>query len=51
VKRIVPVLGDMRVQEITVRDVRRLLRETTTLAERTRYGMLATLQQVMKTAV
>jgi integrase len=51
VARIASVLGDMRVQEITVRDVRRLLRKTTMLAERTRSGMLATLRQVMKMAV
>jgi integrase len=50
VARIASVLGDMRVQEITVRDVRRLLRKTTMLAERTRSGMLATLRQVMKMA-
>jgi integrase len=51
VARIVAVLGDMRVQEITVRDVRRLLAKTAMLAERTRYGMLATFAQVMKMAV
>ena len=45
------MLGVMRVQDVTVRDVRRLLRETAMLAERTRYGMLATFQQVMKMAV
>jgi Mg/Co/Ni transporter MgtE len=51
VGRIVRVLGVMRVQDVTVRDVRRLLRETAMLAERTRYGMLVTFQQVMKMAV
>ena len=51
VARIVAVLGDMRLQEITVRDVRRLLSKTAMLAERTRYGMLATFRQVMKMAV
>jgi integrase len=51
VKRIVTVLGAMRVQELTVRDVRRLLREHSALAERTRYGLLATLRAVMKMAV
>lgn len=51
VKRITRVLGPMRLQDITVRDVRRLLREHAVLAERTRYGMLATFQQVMKMAV
>src|SRR5262249_40125083 len=49
--RIVRVLGAMGVQEGAVGAVRRLLRETATLAERTRYGMLATFQQVMKMAV
>src|SRR4051794_39730970 len=37
VGRIVRVLGAMRVQDVTVGDVRRLLRETAALAERTRY--------------
>jgi integrase len=51
VKRITSVLGSMRLQDVTVRDVRRLLRDSSMLAERTRYGMLATLRQVMKMAV
>jgi integrase len=51
VKRITRVLGELRVQDLSVADVRRLLRETATLAERTRYGMLATFQQLMKMAV
>ena len=51
VKRIAAVVGDMRVQAITVTDVRGLLRETSLLAERTRYGLLATFRQVMKMAV
>src|SRR5262245_9863904 len=51
VKRITRALGETRVQDLTVRDVRRVLREHTQLAERTRYGMLATFQQVMKMAV
>lgn len=49
-KRIKPVLGHLRVQAITVSDVRRLLRETSTLAEWSRYGMLRTLRQVLKMA-
>lgn len=51
VKRITAVLGGTRLQDIAVRDVRRLLSKTATLAERTRYGMLATFRQVMKMAV
>jgi integrase len=51
VARIVAVLGDLRVQEISVRDVRRLLDQTVMLADRTRFGMLATFRQVMKMAV
>lgn len=51
VKRITSVLGLMRLQDVTVRDVRRLLWDTSMLAERTRYGMLATFGQVMKMAV
>jgi integrase len=51
VARIVRVLGAGRVQELTVGDVRRLLRAHAALAERTRYGLLATFQQVMKMAV
>jgi integrase len=49
-KRIKPVLGDLRVQAITVTDVRRLLDTTSTLAEWTRYGMLRVLRQVLKMA-
>ena len=45
-----PVLGDLRVQAITVTDVRRLLAETATLAEWTRVGMLRTLRAVLKMA-
>jgi integrase len=48
VQRIVAVLGLMRLQDVTVRDVRRLLAETALLAEWTRYGMVRTLRQVMK---
>lgn len=48
--RIRPVLGGLRVQAITVSDVRRLLRETELLAEWTRVGMLRTLRQVLKMA-
>jgi integrase len=51
VGRIVRVLGPMRVQDVTVRDVRRLLAETAALAGCTRYGMLRTFRQVMKMAV
>jgi integrase len=51
VGRITRVLGELRVQDVTVRDVRRLLREYAALAERTRYGVLATLQAVMKMGV
>jgi integrase len=51
VKRITAVLGAMRVQDVEVRDVRRLLAETAMLAERTRYGMLATFRQVIKMAI
>ena len=51
VARIVPCLGDMRVQEISVRDVRRLLTKTALLAERTRYGLLTSFRQVMRMAV
>jgi integrase len=51
VARIVSVLGNLPVQEITVRDVRRLLTKTAMLAERTRAGMLATFRQVMEMAV
>jgi integrase len=50
VKRIGRVLGDLRVQAITVTDVRRLLDATALLAEWTRYGMLRTLRQVMRMA-
>lgn len=45
-----PVLGDLRVQALTVTDIRRLLAETAMLAEWTRYGMLRTLRQVLKMA-
>jgi integrase len=50
VKRIKSVLGDLRIQALTVADVRRLLAETALLAEWTRYGMLRTLRQVAKMA-
>jgi hypothetical protein len=40
VKRITRVLGDVRVQALTVRDVRLLLADTALLAEWTRWGML-----------
>jgi integrase len=50
VKRIKRVLGGLRVQALTVTDVRRLLAATATLAEWTRYGMLRTLRQVLKMA-
>jgi integrase len=50
VDRITSVLGDVRIQAITVTDARRLLAETAILAEWTRYGMLRTLRQVMKMA-
>jgi integrase len=50
VKRIKPVLGHLRVQALTVTDVRRLLDRTSTLAEWTRYGLLRTLKAVLKTA-
>jgi integrase len=50
VKRIRAVLGDLRVQALTVADVRRLLAETALLAEWTRYGMLRTFRQVAKMA-
>lgn len=49
-QRIKPILGAMRVQSLTVTDVRRLLRSTSTLAEWTRYGMLRTLRQVLTMA-
>jgi integrase len=45
-----PLLGDIGVQALTVADVRRLLAETVTLAEWTRYGMLRVLRQVLKMA-
>jgi integrase len=45
-----PVLGDVRVQALTIGDVRRLLAETATLAEWTRCGMLRALRQVLKMA-
>ncbi len=48
--KIKPVLGDVRVQELTVSDVRRLLTSTAILAEWTRYGMLRVLRQVLKMA-
>jgi integrase len=44
------VLGDLRVQDITVTDVRRLLDATALLAEWSRWGMLRTLRQVLKMA-
>jgi integrase len=50
-KRIKPVLGDLRVQALTVGDVRRLLASTATLAEWTRYGMMRVLRQVLKMAL
>jgi integrase len=50
VKRITATLGPMRLQDVAVRDVRRLLKDASMLAERTRYGMLATLRQLMKMA-
>jgi integrase len=49
-KRIRPVLGDLRVQDITVTDARRLLDATALLAEWSRWGMLRTLRQVLKMA-
>jgi integrase len=49
-KLIRPVLGDLRVQAITVTDVRRLLDATSTLAEWTRVGTLRTLRAVLKMA-
>jgi integrase len=49
-KLIRPVLGDLRVQAITVTDVRRLLAVTSTLAEWTRVGTLRTLRAVLKMA-
>jgi integrase len=49
-KRIKPVLGDLRVQAITVTDVRRLLAKTAMLAEWSRWGMLRVLRQVLKMA-
>jgi integrase len=50
-KHVRAVLGDLRVQAVTVTDVRRLLAATSILAEWTRYGVLRTLRQVMKMAV
>src|SRR5262245_16883594 len=44
-------LGDLRVQAITVTDVRRLLASTASLSEWTRNGVLRTFRQVMKMAV
>jgi integrase len=49
-KRIKPELGHLRVQAITVTDVRRLLAETAMLAEWSRWGMLRVLRQVLKMA-
>jgi integrase len=49
-KRIKPVLGELRVQAITVVDMRRLLAETAMLAEWSRWGMLRVLRQVLKMA-
>jgi integrase len=48
VQRITAVLGELRVQALTVADVRRLLAARSTLAEWSRYGMLRTLRQVLK---
>jgi len=44
------VVGHLRVQGLAVTDVRRLLVETATLAEWSRYGMLRVLRQVLKMA-
>jgi integrase len=44
------VLGELRVQAITVVDVRRLLKKTAMLAEWSRWGMLRVLRQVLKMA-
>jgi integrase len=49
-KRIRPVLGNVRVQALTVTDVRRLLAASATLSEWSRYGMLRVLRQVLKMA-
>jgi integrase len=50
VKLILPVLGAVRLQDLTVRDVRDLLEARAILAERTRAAMLAAFRQVMKMA-
>lgn len=44
------MLGKLRVQAITVVDVRRLLAKTAMLAEWSRWGMLRVLRQVLKMA-
>jgi integrase len=49
-QHIKPVLGSLRVQAVTVSDIRRLLTATSTLSEWTRSGMLRTLRQVLKMA-
>lgn len=50
-KHVRAVLGNLRVQAVTVSDIRRLLAATSTLSEWTRTGILRTLRQVMKMAV
>jgi len=45
-----PVLGSLRIQTLTVGDVRRLLAATGLLAEWTRYGMMRVLRAVLKMA-
>jgi integrase len=50
VRRITQVIGGVRVQSLNVTDARRLLTDTTALAEWSRYGMLRVLRQVLKMA-
>jgi integrase len=51
VTRIKRELGSLRVQDLGVVDVRRLLRRTALLAEYTRYGMLRVLRAIVRMAL